>query len=322
MKKIFITGSCGFIGSHLVEKLSQDFKVKALVYYNSFNEIGNLKFLKSFKNVEIEKGDIRDYSLLYDLTKDVDCIINLAALITIPYSFKAVDSYIETNIKGVKNILEISKIRKIKHTIIMSTSEVYGSAQYVPMDEKHPLNAQSPYAATKIAQDQLTISYHRAFDLPVTIVRPFNVYGPRQSLRSVIPQIIMQSIKSNKIKIGNFQTERDFTFIDDLTDAFKKIVYNEKTFGKTFNICSSRSFSIKQIIKIIEKISKKNLEIVVENKRVRKSSCEVEKLLGDNSFAKKLIGYEPQTPFEEGIEKTYTWFYQNSKDLEKIEYEI
>lgn len=322
MKKIFITGSCGFIGSHLVEKLSKYFKVKALVYYNSFNEIGNLKFLKSFKNIEIEKGDIRDYSLLFDLTKDVDCIINLAALITIPYSFKAVDSYIETNIKGVKNILEISKVRKIKHTIIMSTSEVYGSAQYVPMDEKHPLNAQSPYAATKIAQDQLTISYHRAFDLPVTIVRPFNVYGPRQSLRSVIPQIIMQSLKSNKIKIGNIQTERDFTFIDDLTNAFTKIVYNEKTYGKIFNICSKKSFSIKQIIEIIKKISQKNLEVVIEDKRVRKPSCEVEKLLGDNSFAKKLIGYEPKISFQDGIEKTYEWFSANLKDLEKIEYEI
>lgn len=322
MKKILVTGSCGFIGSHLVEKLSKNFKVKALVYYNSFNETGNLKFLKSFKNIEIEKGDIRDYSLLYDLTKDIDCIINLAALITIPYSFKAVDSYIETNVKGVKNILEITKVRKIKHTIIMSTSEVYGSAQYIPMDENHPLNAQSPYAATKIAQDQLTLSFHKVFDLPLTIVRPFNIYGPRQSLRSVIPQIIMQSIKSNKIKLGNIHTERDFTFIDDLTDAFEKIVYNEKTYGKIFNICSNKSFSIQEIIDIIKRISKKNLEIVVENKRVRKSSCEVEKLLGDNSFAKKLIGYKPKTSFEEGIEKTYNWYLHNFKNLKKIEYEI
>uniref|UniRef100_A0A7C3N7C6 NAD-dependent epimerase/dehydratase family protein n=1 Tax=candidate division WOR-3 bacterium TaxID=2052148 RepID=A0A7C3N7C6_UNCW3 len=322
MKKIFVTGSCGFIGSHLVEKLSKYYKVKALVYYNSSTDIGNLKYLKNYKNIEIEKGDIRDYQLMYSMTKDVDCIINLAALITIPYSFRAVDSYIETNIKGVKNILDVAKERKIKHTIIMSTSEVYGSAQYTPMDEKHPLNAYSPYAATKIAQDQMALAYSRVFSLPVTIVRPFNIFGPRQSLRSVLPQIILQSIKSDKIYIGNLHTERDYTYIDDLTDAFTKVIYNEKTFGKIFNICSKKSYSIKNIIKIVESVSNKKLEVVVQNERVRKKSCEVDKLLGDNSFAKKLIGYSPKVSFEEGIEKTYRWFSENYKDLKRIDYEI
>lgn len=322
MKKILITGSCGFIGSHLVEKLSKKYFIKALVFYNSFDDIGNLKYLKSFKNIEIERGDIRDFSLLYNITEDVDCIINLAALITIPYSFRAVDSYIETNIKGVKNILEITKLRKIKHTIILSTSEVYGSAKYTPMDEKHPLNPYSPYAATKIAADQLANAYIKAFDLPVTIVRPFNIFGPRQSLRSVIPQIIVQSIKNDTIKIGNLYTKRDYTFVNDLTDSFLKIVYNKKTFQKTFNICSGKTYKIKEIINMVEKISGKKLNVKIEEKRIRKKSCEVDLLIGDNSLAKKLIGFQPKTDFYEGLKLTYGWFQKNFKEDKIVGYQI
>ncbi len=322
MKKILITGSCGFIGSHLVERLSKKYFIKALVFYNSFDDIGNLKYLKSLKNIEIERGDIRDFSLLYDITEDVDSIVNLAALITIPYSFKAVDSYIETNIKGVKNILEITKLRKIKHTIIISTSEVYGSAKYTPMDEEHPLNPYSPYAATKIAADQLANAYIKAFDLPVTIVRPFNIFGPRQSLRSVIPQIIVQAIKNDTIKIGNLYTKRDYTFVNDLTDIFLKILYNKKTFQKTFNICSGKTYKIKEIIQMVEKISGKKLNVKIEEKRIRKKSCEVDLLLGDNTLAKKLIGFQPKTDFYEGLKLTYDWFEKNIKEDKIVDYQI
>ena len=233
-KSVFITGSEGFIGSHLTEQLiKKGYKVKALVLYNSFNNIGNLEYLdkKLLSDCEILFGDIRDYNLIKQYSKNVDYIIHLAALIGIPYSYSAIESYIDVNIKGTQNLLRASLENQIDYFIHTSTSEVYGTAQYAPIDEKHPLVGQSPYSATKIAADNLVVSFNKSFNQNNLILRPFNTFGPRQSTRAVIPSIILQALNSNKLYLGKIDTTRDFTYVDDTVSAFLKAMKSPKAFN-------------------------------------------------------------------------------------------
>ena len=271
---ILVTGACGFIGSHLVEKLvKQNHNVRAFTFYNSRNSNGWLDNTdkKILKDLDLVSGDIRDYDFLYQQTKKIDVILHLAALIGIPYSYRATKSYIDTNITGTYNILNAAKLNNVSKTIITSTSEVYGTAQKVPILESHSLNAQSPYAASKIAGDQLALSFHKSFDLPVSIIRPFNTFGPRQSARAIIPTIIIQLLKNKKIiKLGNLTPTRDFTFVDDTTDAFIKAVKTKNINGEIINIGNKFEISIKDILEILRKDFGYKFNVKIEKKRIRK----------------------------------------------------
>jgi dTDP-glucose 4,6-dehydratase len=316
--RIGITGSEGFIGSHLVEKLVRlGHKVKALVLYNSFNDIGNLKYLdkKTLSKINIVFGDIKDDFFLNKNFNDCDAIINLAALIGIPYSYNAPNSYIDTNIKGVLNLLNLASKNKKMHLILTSTSEVYGTAKYVPINEDHPINTQSPYAASKAAGDNLAISYYKSFNTKVSIVRPFNTFGPRQSLRAVIPTIITQALKGQIISIGDVRPTRDFTYVEDLCDAFNRVLLNKKTFGEIINISSNFEISVKNIIDLVSDNLNKKLLIKSSKKRKRPKNSEVFRLYGSNIKAKKLINWKPQirgiNGYKKNLLKTIKWYSEN-----------
>ncbi len=320
--KVLITGSEGFIGSHLVELLVKSgYKVTALTLYNSFNDIGWLKNIdkKVLKKIKIFSGDIRDKSLVDEILKNKDVVINLAALIGIPYSYKSVESYVDTNVKGTMNLLNSAKKYKVKRFIQTSTSEVYGTAKYIPIDEKHPLSGQSPYAASKIASDQLALSYYRSFDLPVTVLRPFNTFGPRQSLRAVIPTIISQCLFNDGIvKLGNINTTRDFVFVNDTVNAFRLAIKNKNILGEVINIGNNFEISIKEIIKNISQITNKKIKIKIENKRIRAKKSEVYRLYSDNRKAKKILkwklNYSGINGFRKGLSETINW-QLNNRDL-------
>jgi len=314
MKKILITGSEGFIGSHLVEYLvRKKYNVKAFVLYNSFANKGWLETLDKeiLEKIEIYFGDIRDYKNLSLAFKDVDRVIHLAALIGIPYSYNSTKSYIDTNIIGTYNILEQCVKSKIKKLIITSTSEVYGSALKIPIDENHKLQAQSPYAATKIAADKLTESYIKSFNLNAVIVRPFNTYGPRQSTRAVIPTIITQILKNKKIELGSLTPKRDFNYVSDVCSAFERILKNNKLIGKEVNICSGESISILNLVKLISKISNKKFKIKKSNKRLRPLKSEVDHLKGSNKKFSYYISNYKRTDLINGLKKTIEWYANN-----------
>ena len=318
-KSVFITGSEGFIGSHLTEQLiKKGYKVKALVLYNSFNNIGNLEYLdkKLLSDCEILFGDIRDYNLIKQYSKNVDYIIHLAALIGIPYSYSAIESYIDVNIKGTQNLLRASLENQIDYFIHTSTSEVYGTAQYVPIDEKHPLVGQSPYSATKIAADNLVVSFNKSFNQNNLILRPFNTFGPRQSTRAVIPSIILQALNSNKLYLGKIDTTRDFTYVDDTVSAFLKAMKSPKAFnGQILNLGTGEDFSIKEVISIVSKYLNKKLIVKEEKLRIRPKKSEVLKLISNNKLAQKKINWKPdyskRKGFERGIISTIEWFKKN-----------
>tara|TARA_B110000503_G_C7167009_1_gene422420 strand:+ start:788 stop:1783 length:996 start_codon:yes stop_codon:yes gene_type:complete len=331
MKKIFITGSEGFIGSHLVELLvRKKFKVKALVQYNSFNTWGWLDNLDRniIKKVDVVLGDVRDLNEMLHNTKNQDAIIHLAALIGIPYSYVSPKNYIETNCVGTLNVMQAAKINKIKKIIHTSTSEVYGTAKYVPMDENHPLNAQSPYSASKISADSIVQSFYNSFNLPVVTLRPFNAFGPRQSLRAIIPTIMGQAIIEKKIKIGNLKPTRDFNFVEDVVNGFYMTLKskNKKIFGEVINLGTGYEISIKNLLEIIKKISNKNLLFKVENKRVRFSKSEVYRLKASNKKAMKLIRWKPKYSGYKGLFKalqlTYNWYEKNKKYFKSNLYNI
>jgi dTDP-glucose 4,6-dehydratase len=313
--KVFVTGSDGFIGSHLVEKLIKlGHKVKAFTFYNSRGSNGWLDALdkKLLKDLEIISGDIRDYNFLEKKTKNIDAVFHLAALIAIPYSYVSPKSYIDTNITGTYNILKSSQKNNVSKIIITSTSEVYGTAQRVPIKEDHSLNAQSPYAATKIAADQLALSFYKSFDLPVTILRPFNTYGPRQSARAIIPAIISQLFNKNKlIKIGNLTPTRDFTYVEDTVEAFV-LALKKNCFGEVINIGNQFEISIKDILNIFKKDFGFDFKVVIDKKRIRSNKSEVFRLLASDSKAKTLLHWKPKhqgiVGFKKGLEKTIEWF--------------
>jgi|TARA_A100001035_G_scaffold277008_1_gene273030 NAD dependent epimerase/dehydratase len=322
-KNILVTGSEGFIGSHLVEKLLKlNYNVHALVQYNSFNSIGWLKDINKNlqKKIKISFGDIRDPQFTDKLCKNIDVIFNLAALISIPYSYVSTKSYVETNIIGTNNILHSALKCRVGQFIQTSTSEVYGTPKTVPIKENDSLNAQSPYAATKIASDQLALSFYSSYGLPVTIIRPFNTFGPRQSLRAIVPTIINQFIdqKNKYLKLGSIDTKRDFNFIDDIVNGFIKTINKKNIIGETINIGSGKEFSIREIIKIIEKITKRKLILVKEAKRIRPKKSEVMRLLASNKKAFKLLKWKPKysssANFEKAIKLTIEWAKKNKNN--------
>ena len=315
MKKIFVTGASGFIGSHIVEKLllNNNNKVIAFDKYNSFDHWGNLEHLKEkfSNNLSFIFGDVRDFDLIKSSMKGCDSVLHLAALIGIPYSYNTPLGYIKTNIEGTYNILEASKENKVKSLIVTSTSEVYGNSQYEPMDEAHPIVSQSPYSASKTSADNLSISYFRSFKLPVKIIRPFNTFGPRQSQRAIIPTIIMQAMNSNIISIGNINAKRDFTYVEDLVNAFIKLDKFKGLYGDVVNIGTGESQKITDIIKKIEKMMNIKLKIKIDKKRIRPKNSEINNLICNYAKAKKLINWKPKIKFDQGLQKYYDWLKQN-----------
>jgi len=313
--KILVTGAEGFIGSHLVELLlKKNYKVKALVLYNSFNSWGWLETIcaKSKKNLEVLLGDVRDKENTENITKGVNIIINLAALIGIPYSYKASQSYIETNVIGSLNILNSAVKNNISQVIQISTSEVYGTPKKVPITEKFSCNAQSPYAASKIAADQLSLSFYKSFNLPVSIIRPFNTYGPRQSARAIIPTIITQALKKRIVKLGSLYPKRDLMYVEDAVNGICATIGNKKTYGEVINLGTGYEISIKRLIDKISKILGFKIRHTNQNKRQRPKNSEVLRLLASNKKAKKLLNWSPKYSGSKGLEyglrKTINWF--------------
>jgi NAD dependent epimerase/dehydratase len=309
MTVALITGADGFIGSHLTEMLvSKGFQVKALSQYNSFNNWGWLEDINCKDKIEVLTGDIRDPHYCMHITQDVDIIFHLAALIAIPYSYVAPDSYVDTNIKGTLNICQAAKENGNIRLIHTSTSEVYGTAQYVPIDEEHPLQPQSPYSATKIAADSMAMSFFNAFELPVTIARPFNTYGPRQSARAVIPTIITQIANGMKeIKLGDVSPTRDFNYVEDTCRGFIALAESDDTIGQTINIGSNSEISIGDTLNLIKELMKSDVKFVVDEQRIRPDKSEVFRLWCDNTKIEKMTGYKPKTNIRQGLEKTIDW---------------
>ena len=309
MKNILITGADGFIGSRLVEMLvAKGYKVKALAQYNSSNNWGWLEDVECKDEIEVFTGDIRDPYFCKYITKDVEIIFHLAALIAIPYSYLAPDSYVDTNIKGTLNICQAAKENGNIRVIHTSTSEVYGTAKYVPIDENHPLQAQSPYSATKIAADAIAMSFYNAFDLPLTIARPFNTYGPRQSARAVIPTIITQIANgATEIKLGDTTPTRDFNYVDDTCRGFISLAECDESIGHTFNIGSNFEISIGGTLNIIKELMNSEVKFIVDEQRIRPEKSEVFRLWCDNSKIEKLTGFTPKVSIHEGLQKTIDW---------------
>jgi NAD dependent epimerase/dehydratase len=309
MKNVLVTGADGFIGSHLTEMLySQGYKVKALSQYNSFNNWGWLEKVNCKEKIDILTGDIRDYNFCKSITKNTDIIFHLAALIAIPFSYIAPDSYLETNVRGTLNICQASKENKISRLIHTSTSEVYGTAKYVPIDESHPLQPQSPYSATKVAADALAMSFFHSFDLPLTIARPFNTYGPRQSARAVIPTIITQIASGKKkIKLGDTSPTRDFNYVQDCCRALILIAENNKTIGETINIGSNSEISILNTLKLIKELMSSDVSFINDEERLRPKKSEVFRLWCDNKKIQQLVGYEPKFSIKDGLKETIDW---------------
>ena len=314
MKKILITGADGFIGSHLTEMLaSEGDKVKALSLYNSFNNWGWLEDIKSRDNIEIVSGDIRDPYFCKEITKDIDVIYHLAALIGIPYSYLAPDSYVDTNIKGTVNICQAAKENQVKRIIHTSTSEVYGTAQYIPIDEKHPLQAQSPYSASKIGADAMALSFFKAFNLPVTIARPFNTYGPRQSARAVIPTIITQIGSGIKtIKLGDVSPTRDFSYVNDTCRGLVMLANCKEALGETVNIGSNLEISIHETLELIKDLMDSDVKYIIDKDRLRPKQSEVNRLWCDNSKIESLTGFKPKIEMREGLKRTIDWLLKPS----------
>jgi NAD dependent epimerase/dehydratase len=321
--RVLVTGADGFIGSRLVEMLvSKGYKVRALSQYNSFNNWGWLEDTPCKDKIEILTGDIRDPHYCKYITKDIDIIFHLAALIAIPYSYVAPDSYVDTNIKGTLNICQAAKENGNIRVIHTSTSEVYGTAQYVPIDENHPTQPQSPYSATKIAADAMAMSFYNAFDLPVTIARPFNTYGPRQSARAVIPTIITQISNGVKeIKLGDVTPTRDFNYVDDTCRGFIALAECDESIGETVNIGSNFEISIGDTLNLIKELMNSDVEFVVDENRIRPSKSEVFRLWCDNSKIKELTGFKSQVNIKEGLQKTIDWITQPD-NLKKYKSEI
>lgn len=309
---ILITGADGFIGSHLTELLVQEgYQVKALSQYNSFNHWGWLEDLGCLGDIEVLNGDVRDPHYCKAITKDIDTIFHLAALIAIPYSYVAPDSYVDTNIKGTLNICQAALENGVQRVIHTSTSEVYGTAQYVPIDEKHPLQPQSPYSASKIAADAMAMSFHNAFELPVTIARPFNTYGPRQSARAVIPTIITQIASGKKqIRLGDVSPTRDFNYVADTCRGFLELARCDQAIGETVNIGSNYEISVGDTLNLIRELMGSDVEFITDAQRIRPENSEVFRLWCDNTRIRELTGYAPQYSIREGLQATIDWFTQ------------
>jgi NAD dependent epimerase/dehydratase len=321
-KRVLVTGAGGFVGSHLVEALVKSgAKVKAFVHYNSRNDWGMLEDVdkKILQKVEVMASDLRDADAVRKAVKGQQIIFHLGALIGIPYSYVNPRDVVDTNVNGTLNVLTAARDFKVEKIIHTSTSEVYGTAQYVPMDENHPVNPQSPYAASKLAADLLALSFHRSYDLPVGVIRPFNIYGPRQSARAVIPSIITQALLRKQINLGSISPRRDLTFVTDTASGFIAFAECEKTAGELVNLGSNREVSISELIEMVSACLNKKIKVLKEKKRIRPEKSEVERLFSDSRKAKALFGWNPKIEIEEGIRKTISWI---EKNIEKYKQEI
>lgn len=309
MNKVLVTGADGFIGSHLTQALlSEGCHVRALAQYNSFNFWGWLEDIRH-PNLEIVTGDVRDPNLCREIAHGRDTIFHLAALIAIPYSYIAPDSYVDTNIKGTLNMCQAARDAGVDRILVTSTSEVYGTARYVPIDEAHPKQPQSPYSATKIGADALALSFHNAFELPVSVVRPFNTYGPRQSARAFIPTIITQIANGmREIKVGDLSPTRDFNFVTDTCRGFIEIAKSSQTIGREINIATGREVSMQQTLDLIASLMNADVKWVTDPQRLRPSGSEVFRLLGDNSLITSLTSWRPEVSLEKGLSETIEWF--------------
>ncbi|AZZ91270.1 SDR family NAD(P)-dependent oxidoreductase [Hahella sp. KA22] len=310
MKTALVTGADGFIGSHLVEMLhARGYQVRALSYYNSFNDWGWLEQSACLKDLDVWNGDIRDPHYCIELTKGVDVVFNLAALIGIPYSYTAPDTYVDVNIRGTVNICQGARLNGVGRLVHASTSEVYGTAKYAPIDEKHPLQPQSPYSASKIGAESMALSFHNAFQLPVTVARPFNTYGPRQSARAVIPTIISQiAAGKSSIKLGDPSPTRDFNFVEDTCLGFIELAECEQAIGQVVNIGSNTEISIGDTFELICRLMQAEVVMETDQQRARPANSEVFRLKCDNALIKSLTGYEPKFNLEQGLRKTIDWF--------------
>jgi NAD dependent epimerase/dehydratase len=310
MKKVLVTGADGFIGSHLVELLVREgYDVRALSYYNSFNHWGWLEDVACLKDIEVVSGDIRDPHYCKRITKGVDVVLHLAALIAIPYSYSAPDSYVDTNVRGTLNVCQACLENGVGRLVHVSTSEVYGTAQYVPIDEKHPLQPQSPYSASKIGADAIAMSFHNAFELPLAVARPFNTYGPRQSARAVIPSIITQIAAGvDRVKLGDVRPTRDFNYVTDTCRGLLAIAGCDAAVGEVVNIGSNSEISIGDTFNLIRELMGSHAEPVVESERMRPEASEVFRLMCDNSKLRGLTDFRPVHDIRAGLKATIDWF--------------
>lgn len=320
---ILVTGADGFIGSHLTEELVKSgARVRAFVYYNSFNSWGWLDALPKeiLNEIEVFTGDIRDPNGVREAMKGIDAVFHLAALIGIPFSYHSPDTYVDTNIKGTLNVLQAARDFDVSRVLVTSTSEVYGTAKYVPIDEKHPYQGQSPYSATKIGADRLAESFYRSFDMPITIVRPFNTYGPRQSARAVIPTIITQLLAGKeKIELGSLSPTRDFNYVKDTVSGFIEIAESQLTIGEEINIATQQEVSIGQLAEELVKQINPGARIVCDEERLRPEKSEVNRLLGSNEKIKRLTKWSPKYTLEQGLAETIEFFRDN---LDKYKVDI
>lgn len=315
IKKVLVTGADGFIGSHLVEELiAQGYKVRAFCFYNSFNTWGWLESLakETLEEVEIFTGDIRDPNGVRTAMKGCYKVFHLAALIAIPYSYHSPDSYVDTNVKGTLNILQAAKDLEIERVLVTSTSEIYGTAQYVPIDELHPKQPQSPYSASKIGADCMADSFYRSFDMPITIVRPFNTYGPRQSARAIIPTIISQLVSGfEEIKLGDLSPTRDLLYVKDTVKGFVEISNCDMLIGHECNIATNSEISMQEMADTLVELINPNAEIVQDKARLRPTKSEVFRLFGDNSKILKYTNWKVEHTLKEGLQKTIDWFSED-----------
>ncbi|MDD3375040.1 MAG: NAD-dependent 4,6-dehydratase LegB [Candidatus Omnitrophica bacterium] len=325
MKQILLTGADGFIGSHLTEELVREgYKVKAFVFYNSFNSWGWLDSLPKeiLAKIDVFCGDVRDPNGVREAMRGCEMVFHLAALIGIPFSYHSPDSYVDTNIKGTLNVLQAAREQKTERVLVTSTSEVYGTAQYVPIDEKHPLQGQSPYSATKISADKIAESFYRSFDLPVTIVRPFNTYGPRQSARAIIPTIITQLISGKKeIQLGDLTPMRDLNYVKDVCQGFIEIAKSDKTVGDEINVCSGSEISIQELAEKLISLIGSQAKIICDQQRIRPEKSEVRRLCGENAKIKELTGWKSRYSLEDGLKETIKWF-SNKENLNRYKADI
>jgi NAD dependent epimerase/dehydratase len=322
-RTVLVTGAGGFIGSHLVERLvEQGADVRAMVRYTSTGHAGWLDSSPVRRDVDVVLSDIRDFDSVQSAMRDRDVVFHLAALIGIPYSYRATQSYVRTNIEGTLNVLQAARDLATERVICTSTSEVYGNARYVPINEEHPLQGQSPYSASKIGADKIAESYYLSFGLPVSIVRPFNTYGPRQSTRAVIPTIITQALSGSEVHVGSLSPTRDFNYVTDTVEGFLCAATQPQAIGKTINFGSGADISIGDLAKLIGRLLGKDLTLVSEEQRVRPENSEVERLCADSSLAQQLLGWRSGVSLEEGLRQTISWMEDNLGNYRIKEYAV
>lgn len=324
-KKVLITGAGGFIGSHLTERLvTEGAQVHAFVRYNSRGDFGLLSFLSPdlIENIEIIAGDLRDLPAVQAALTDVSHVFHLGALIAIPYSYLHPHEVVETNVMGTLNVLTAARQSNLERIVHTSTSEVYGTAQYVPIDEEHPLQGQSPYSASKIGADKIAESFYRSFDLPVVTLRPFNTFGPRQSARAVIPTIISQALTQKVVHLGNLNACRDLTYVSDTVEGFLRVAETKGVEGQTFNLGTGTEVSIGDLAQIIISLIGSSAQIVVDEERLRPEKSEVNRLLSDNSYARERLDWKPKVSLQEGLQKTIDWVKENLEWFNVGEYQI